>query len=517
MKAVYRVKNSQGQSVGYVLDDGEFYNQTYVQNNIRNIDNLTLLKSGILRSKKGILPEIKLRQYNNIKYQQLVKRNPFKRDIEDKFIQWMESKEPKVLRVNGPRQVGKTTEILKFGYKYYEQVIYVNLQTDKNRFLNTVINNQATSLQMVQYCDDRNMARYINDRSTVLIIDEIQISPEVYNSIRALNQKLNCDIVVTGSYLGRIFNGEFFHPAGTIQTLTMRQLQFKEFCRIFGVENKLQSISLFGLSNQEDYDTLHSLYDVYKQIGGYPDVIKTYIETGDIQECIETIKSLMEIFKEESLTYFRNPREVAIFDEVYRVTAQMMCSDKKGTGNKILSNISQIVGNRTKTLVSREEVGKAISWLYQCGILGTCDLVNNGDIRDIQSDRRIYFTDCGIANYALTMSGYSAQNIIGVLTENSVYCEICQLYDYHKSLIGKKPYFQVYGDYELDFMLIDKIDGVLGIEVKSKTGTHKSLDVYLSKKFINRGILAKDTRGGHSQKFDTVPIFTIGCRYPYND
>ena len=75
--------------------------------------------------------------------------------------------------------------------------------------------------------------------------------------------------------------------------------------------------------------------------------------------------------------------------------------------------------------------------------------------------------------------------------------------------------FSVYGNYELDFMIVDKNNNAIGIEIKTQNGTHKSLNVYLDKKLINRGIVAKPGSGGHSEKFDTIPIFAVGCRYPY--
>ena len=85
-----------------------------------------------------------------------------------------------------------------------------------------------------------------------------------------------------------------------------------------------------------------------------------------------------------------------------------------------------------------------------------------------------------------------------------------------KGLIGNSPCFSTYGTYEIDFVIVDASRNITGIEVKTQDGTHKSLDMYLSKKFITRGMLAKTTKGGHSGKFDTIPIFAVGCRYPFN-
>lgn len=514
MKATHRVRNKQGKTVGFIID-GQFYNTESMKNNIELVDNLTKLKNGTIKSKRGKLKEIQLKQYNLIVYRELLKENPFKREIEDDFIKWKNDESRKVLRVNGPRQVGKTTEILKFGYNNYEQVIYVNLQNNGKIFLEEVISSQRIPLELTKYCRKFNLPEYIDDDSTLLIVDEIQLIPKVYNSIRLLKSQLKCDIVVTGSYLGRIFNSEFFHPAGQIDIISLRTLSFREFCSLFKASKILDNLDLYGKDSPENYELLNKLYNIYRQIGGYPDVVKKYIETKSVESALGVMSSLMEVFKEESMTYFKDVREVEIFNGVYRAVAQIMCTDKKGTGNHTLKDINTLVSNKNKTLVSKEEVSKAVSWVHRCGIIGTCNLVNNGDIRDVLYDRRIYFTDCGLANYVLQNSGYDKSNIDGVLTENFVYCELQRVYDKVKGLVDDRPMFSVYGNYELDFMIVDKNNNAVGIEIKTQNGAHKSLNVYLDKKLINRGIVAKPGSGGHSEKFDTIPIFAVGCRYPY--
>lgn len=75
--------------------------------------------------------------------------------------------------------------------------------------------------------------------------------------------------------------------------------------------------------------------------------------------------------------------------------------------------------------------------------------------------------------------------------------------------------FSVYDKYELDFMLADKDNTIYGIEVKAKDTTPKSLKVFIDKRLVDKGIVAKQTQGGHGDAFDTIPIFAVGCRFPY--
>lgn len=191
---------------------------------------------------------------------------------------------------------------------------------------------------------------------------------------------------------------------------------------------------------------------------------------------------------------------------------------KKGSGSKLIEIVTNLVKDSQKILVSRDEVSRAIQWLIYSGILGEYNLCNNGNINDIQLARRLYYMDCGIANYIARQTGIVESNIEGMLTETFVYSELNRLYNEKSSkrkVKGKVPCFSVLNNYELDFMLLSSKNIIYGIEVKTNTGDPKSLKVFVDKKLVNKGIVAKKTKGGHNDKFDTIPIFAVGARFPY--
>ena len=53
-----------------------------------------------------------------------------KRKIEQKLLDWKNSRERMPLIMNGARQIGKTYSILEFGKKNFRNTIHVNLETD---------------------------------------------------------------------------------------------------------------------------------------------------------------------------------------------------------------------------------------------------------------------------------------------------------------------------------------------------------------------------------------------------
>ena len=67
-------------------------------------------------------------------------------------------------------------------------------------------------------------------------------------------------------------------------------------------------------------------------------------------------------------------------------------------------------------------------------------------------------------------------------------------------------------------MLVDKNDKRYGLEVKSESSTkHRSLDQFLEHDFIDEAYLAQITRGGIGRRVRSIPIYTAGCRFPYEE
>lgn len=517
MEATHRVKDKDNNTLGFMID-GRFIASSLIKDNAPNIENLILQKNGAIRAKRA-LPELYYKDaVIKAVYRDLVQENPFERNIQSELEHWRNTRYRQVLQLGGTRQVGKTTELLKFAYKNYEYVIYVNLADDRFRF--AALSDSADMwLDMQNYCDRAYLPQYRDDRNTILILDEIQTSKKVYNSIRAMRSALKCDIAVTGSYLGIVFHTEgYFLPAGTITYIDMTAMNFEEFARAFGEAELLGNIDLYGAASQQHYRKLENLYRIYRQIGGYPEVVRTYVQTESIEECHTTIGNLLRTFKEESRNYFSQPRDVEIFESVYTSALKEMCREKRGTGRDQLEIIRKLADNDTNLMINRDEVANAITWLIYTGMIATCDLAVNGDIKNISKDRRLYFSDCGIVAYLTNRTLVDSSSLEGLLTETFVFNELRYLFG-QKSVgnrvMGDNVCFSTCGAYELDFMLASSDRTVYGIEAKTTKGNPLSLRVFIDKHYIDRGIVVKPTAGGHGDKFDTIPIYAVGCRFPY--
>lgn len=503
--------------VGFIVDN-QFIALALIPEHIAKIQNLKILEGGLIQSDDA-LPEVSYHEaVIDAAYQRLVEDNPFERDIQLELKAWKKTWYKKVLQLGGSRQIGKTTELLKFAYQNYENIIYVNLADDVYNFKD-LLKSGIIRLDMQTYCERANLPVYEDNRTTILILDEIQSSKEAYNSIRSLRAALKCDIAITESYLGVVFSTEgFFLPAGTIMYVDMRAMNFREFAGVFGQSELLDNIDLFGSGSQEQYDKLKSLYEIYRQIGGYPEVVKAYIQTKSIDQCYPVISDLLRIFKEESRNYFGQPRDVEIFESVYSAALYEMCREKRGTGKDQVEIITRLSKDNTDLIVNKNEIANAIMWLIYTGIISTCDLAVNGDVRTISKDRRLYFSDCGIVSFLIKKTFIDQSSAQGLLTETFVFNELKHLFKdgcTNKKVALDNVCFSVYNNYELDFIIASAEKVIYGIEVKTNGGNPLSLKIFIDRGFIDRGIVAKPSNGGHGDQYDTIPIYTVACRFPY--
>jgi hypothetical protein len=517
MKATHRVKNSQNKTVGFIIDNSRFENYYNVLNNINYVDNLKSDKAGVIKSKYKALPTCTVKALNNDIYKRLCIENPLEREVQSQFNKWYKHWSNKVLYLTGARQVGKTTELKKFAYKHYEQIIYVNLSNQaSSEAFERAVNSGSIVFGMIDFCKKNMGIDFYDSENTILIIDEIQESPVIYNAIRTLQGNLKCHIAVTGSYLGKTLNSKYFKPAGNVIEVEMLPLSFKEFCKALGIDTKLMNVDLFGNSESTTYEELNNAYNVYIKIGGYPEVIRQYIKTNSIEDCRTIIESLIKRFTEESASYFEDDKCLAIFENVYKAAFINLAKEKKGTSSNDIDDITTFVKADTREHVSRAEINKAVSWLEYSKIIGTCDLYNQGNVNELLSDRRFYFMDCGIVNYVASLTAIQNSTVQGIIAENFVYTELYRLYKQKSALKGDKPCCSVYNNYELDFMIVDKNDKKIGIEVKSTKSTkHESINEYIRHHFINDGYIAEITYGKKGKFISEIPIYTVGCRFPY--
>lgn len=109
----------------------------------------------------------------------------------------------------------------------------------------------------------------------------------------------------------------------------MFPLSFQEFCRAEGLEEIFVGLKLNGESDPEDYEKLEQAYRVYRQIGGYPQVVTTYLNGHSLGDCLDVLEDLVRTFTAESSRFFSNSTALSIFQEVYKAVLVQMVEERK--------------------------------------------------------------------------------------------------------------------------------------------------------------------------------------------
>lgn len=441
-----------------------------------------------------------------------------KRDIYKKLVEWKNEHTGKVLELSGARQVGKTFILKKFARENYRYSLYINMVEDTGKvFLKCL---DAASLwepgqerieKPIHHAFELYDRNFEDTSDVLVVIDEIQDSAEVYGKIRNFAREFSCDFIVTGSYLGKTREKEFFQAAGDVNFLSMTTLTFPEFLDAFDKRRLYEEVSLFGESDHKLYDELKSYFDVYLKIGGYPEVVKTYLEKKSIKDCLKKIEEIIQVFITESTKYFGDPLENEVFRKILSTIAIVLLKEKKGTKD-LVTDFSKIIFKEESNKLSKKMINSAIGWLYLSHQIGYVDKSVDCDFLNLVDNCRFYYRDVGLANYYLTNSGAEPNTIKGVLCENFVYLNLLERLAEHE-IAGANPWFGTYEctSGELDFYCRSLLDYKnYGLEVKAGNNVAKTANDLLEAEKLDYVYNLKDTYGARDGKKLTVPNYLAG-------
>ncbi len=431
------------------------------------------------------------------------------RDIYTNLIKWKDTSDL-VLLVEGARQVGKTYIVRKFANENFKSIIYINLVEDSGAKLLDLIakwSGCGDERELIVNVLKSFNNSFTDDNNTVVIIDEIQESCEVFNKIRSFNRLMNCRFIVTGSYLGRVvLDNKFWLSDGDTYKLTVRPLTFKEFLGAID-SNALSifnNIDLYGSSPRSDYELLKGYFKRYLIIGGYPAVVKSYITNKNLNIVSELQNSLLQTFAYESAHYLGSEEYTTLISTSFKYFASLMLREKKGLKNNNLAEEMIKLEPDLKYKVgslgfSKTQYSKVLSWLLSTQSIYGCNKAINCNLSDLVYYQRFYFNDTGILFNLLVDIIADSGAIMGILNENYVCCVLKD-----KNLATN---FGVFGNYEIDFVMKD-LRYIYGIEVKAGKSQGKSILQAYKNGTINKVLYLKgDTYGGVDEDKITIPIY----------
>jgi len=432
----------------------------------------------------------------------------FKRDIYYEMLNWKENNsQSKALQIEGSRQIGKTYIVRKFADEQFRRVYYFSLteEPDLGRCKKAAEMSLSAENLMNFLVSD-----FEDAEDCVIVFDEIQNSSYIYRNIRPIVRGLKCKLIVTGSYLGRIFGDkEFWQPAGDLQYIKMFSLSFPEFLGINDKRNLYDSLDLLGNSNPEDYDDVRRYFRMYLITGGYPGVVARVLQAGTLENVNEEINEILRVFVSESINYMTSAVDISVYENILTGVARLLMQEKQGLP-VIVEDLKDLV--ERELVIDRKVITCCITWLINSGVLMYCDCFENCDFSNLRLNKRIYFTDVGMARFFFNKAFRTSQ-VVGKVAENFAFINMLTFFK-TMNLKHGKPAFATYFGGEIDFILFvaGKRDVLsIAFEIKSGRSSGETASKLIADKKIDFLVYAKiETNGGMARNIITIPLFLLG-------
>lgn len=429
-----------------------------------------------------------------------------KRKIEDKLLEWKcEKNDRKPLLLYGARQVGKTFILTDFGEKNYENVVYINFET--NISVTSVFDNDIEPKRIIKLLEAITK-EVIYPGKTLLIFDEIQLCERALTSLKYFcEQAPEYHIAAAGSLLGVAVNRQrYSFPVGKIKTISLYPLDFEEFLWALEENDLVHEIKSSYTEKKALAEVLHKkaleLYHYYLIIGGMPAAINEYINREKLVLVPNVQNEIINNYIADMAKYAAAEEAVKIRAAFNSIPAQLAKENKKFQYKLVQKGAGSAL------------FGASIDWLEQSGVVLKCKKIKHAynpvSIYEDLSSFKLYMSDTGLL---VAKSGLSHQAVLlnegntfmGAVTENYIAQQLACMGSpiYYWSLEGSQA--------ELDFV-IQKKGEIIAIE--SKRSIHnrsRSLGMFIKKYSPNRAVRFSEENFYQTASVEAIPLYAVFC------
>ena len=150
-----------------------------------------------------------------------------KRKIDAFLAEWKANPDRKPLIVKGPRQVGKTESIKRFGEMNYQSVITINFVEEPKYKMITADGYKADDI--IKNISRMDPSKRFIEGETLIFFDELQEFPEIATALKFFKIDGRFDVICSGSMLGINYRKIESNSVGYKSDYEMFSLDFEEF------------------------------------------------------------------------------------------------------------------------------------------------------------------------------------------------------------------------------------------------------------------------------------------------
>jgi uncharacterized protein len=420
----------------------------------------------------------------------------FTRELESDLNSWLVRSSRKPLIIRGARQVGKSTLVSKFAQAKKLKLIDINLELHAH--LDSVFATFDTDRILRELEGIANSA-ITSKNPCLLFLDEIQATPAGIAALRYFHEKLPwLPVIAAGSLLEfALREFEYSIPVGRVEYRYLRPFSFKEFLMALGETLLLENLD--RLQSVEIAESVHTRLLArqreYLYLGGMPEVIKEFVESGSLSQCRQVQTALVESFRLDFSRYASGAKMTRL-QRVFNALPAQICQKVKYV------NFSREDKSR--------EIKESIDQLIMAQL---CHPIYHSDCSGLPlaasqdyNTYKLIFIDVGLLNCVLNaewsqFAQFDAHTLIneGPIAEQFVGQELLCLSNSNQNtqlnywLRQKRT-----ANAEVDYVLAHN-QNIVPIEVKSgKSGSLRSLHVF-----------AKEKKSKILVRFDLNPVSKV--------
>jgi uncharacterized protein len=428
------------------------------------------------------------------------------RNIDVELEQWKRSNKRKPLMIRGARQVGKSSSVRHLSSQFEH---YIELNFDENPQLTTIFQDSLSPKVICELIQAATNTPIVVGK-TLLFFDEIQVCLPAISSLRYFYEQMpDLHLIAAGSLLEFALADLPSFGVGRVRSLFMYPLSFYEFLKAHREKTLLSVLQKSSPDNPLALIIHQKLIGYFKKflvIGGMPEAVHEYIETGDLLATQRVLDDLV-ISIEADFAKYKNRISTGRIREVFTAIIKQNGSKfSYSYPNASLSNqqikevlellkMAGLVYSVTHSAANGIPLGAEINpksrkyLLFDTGILQRILGLNIGDIM-IEND------------FDSINKGAIAELHVGLeLIKNQSAYTFQELYYWQRESKNSQA--------EVDY-IIQKQHDIVPIEVKAgNQGSMQSMYLFLKEKQASMGIRISLENFSKMDLINIYPLYAV--------
>ncbi|MEN8219767.1 MAG: AAA family ATPase [Pseudomonadota bacterium] len=233
---------------------------------------------------------------------------------------WKDKKTRKPLVIRGARQVGKSYLVRQFAQTSRLELLEINLELNDDY----IACFQSKQPKQIITLLELKASQKVIPGKTLIFLNEIQAAPQVLAALRYFYEILpQLHIIAAGSLLEFILEEHSLSmPVGRIEYMHLGPLKFKEFLEGIGKGQLRKFLEEYHSSTPFPvvvHDELMKMFKLYLAIGGMPEAIQIYNDTGSLLEVDMIKQSILLTYRDDFSKYrrrFKHTRMQKVFQKL---------------------------------------------------------------------------------------------------------------------------------------------------------------------------------------------------------